>query len=152
MTQTLLTLLIGFCALGCALLGGLYFAFSTFIMKALADVGPAGITTMNAINRTILRSLFMPFFFATTLGSAILAVVGFLEWGQPRAAYLFAGGLVYVGGMFLVTLLFNVPLNNALAVTGEQNWPRYLRAWTRWNHVRTLSCMLAAALFLMGGE
>jgi len=42
MTQQLLDILLWFCALGCALLGGLYFAFSAFIMRALDQVGPAG--------------------------------------------------------------------------------------------------------------
>jgi uncharacterized membrane protein len=68
--------------------------------------------------------------------------------------YLVAGGVLYVAGMFAVTMLFNVPLNNALAAvttesrTGSAIWKDYLRRWTLWNHVRTLSCMGAAALFV----
>lgn len=149
MTTTLVSILIWFCALGCAVLGGLYFAFSVFIMKALEQVGPAGIVAMNSINVVILRSLFMPIFFTTTLASAVLAVVGFMELNQPRGVYLAAGGVIYVLGMFLVTVIFNVPLNNALAVGGEANWTRYLTSWTTWNHVRTLSCVVAAALFIV---
>lgn len=149
MTNTLVTILIWFCALGCAVLGGLYFAFSVFIMKALEQVGMAGIVAMNSINVVILRSLFMPIFFTTTAASAVLAAVGFLEWNQPRGVYLVAGGVVYVAGMFLVTMFFNVPLNNALAAGGEANWTRYLASWTTWNHVRTVSCIVAAALFII---
>ena len=149
MTNLLISILIWFCALGCAVLGGLYFAFSVFIMKALEQVGPAGIVAMNSINVVILRSLFMPIFFTTTLASAILAVVGFFEIHQPRGIYLATGGIVYVAGMFLVTMIFNVPLNNALAVGGEANWTRYLTSWTTWNHVRTLSCVVAAAMFII---
>jgi uncharacterized membrane protein len=148
MIQDLLTILLWFCALGCALLGGLYFAFSAFIMKALQTVGPAGITAMNAINAVILRSWFMPFFFGSTLGCAALVVAGFMSPEDPRRLLMIGGGTLYVAGMFLVTMFFNVPLNNALASAGSETWVRYLTRWTRWNHVRTLASMGAAALFI----
>ena len=146
MTATLLTILLWFCALGCALLGGLYFAFSTFIMRALGRIGTvSGVAAMNSINAVILRSLFMPFFFGTTLGSLVLAIAGIIE----RAPLLIAGGTLYVVGMFVVTMFGNVPLNNLLTVApNEDNWRRYLVVWTRWNHVRTISCLVAAGLFI----
>jgi uncharacterized membrane protein len=153
--QTLITVLLWFCALGCALLGGLYFAFSAFIMTALEDVGAAGVAAMNSINRVILRSWFMPFFLGTTLASAALVVVGAMDIHEPRALYLVVGGVLYVLGMFVVTMVCNVPLNNALmnvtqeSRTGMAIWSDYLRRWTLWNHVRTVSCMGAAALFIV---
>jgi len=102
----------------------------------------------------ILRSLFMPLFFGTTLSSAALAVIGLLKFSDSRAPWLIAGGVVYVLGMFVVTLLFNVPLNNALlnvtaeSRTGTAIWNDYLRRWTRWNHVRTASCLAASVAFV----
>ena len=54
---------------------------------------------------------------------------------------------------FLVTLLFNVPRNEALALvdsTGpdaDSAWERYALEWTRWNHVRTLAAF-AASVYL----
>jgi len=148
MTQTLLDILLWFCALGCALLGGLYFAFSAFIMRALGEIGPAGIAAMNSINAVILRSWFMPFFFGTSLGCAVLAVVGFVSGDDPRRVFMISGGIVYVAGMLGVTMFFNVPLNNALASASTETWTRYLSSWTRWNHVRTVASMGAASLFI----
>jgi uncharacterized membrane protein len=148
-------ILLWFCALGCALLGGVYFAFSAFIMRALREAGMPGVTAMNAINRVILRSGFMPLFLGTTLASAALAVIGLLRPLAPGSWLLIAGGLLYVAGMFGVTMLCNVPLNNALqAVTTESRtgmaiWNDYLRRWTRWNLLRTVSCLAAAALFML---
>ena len=153
--QTLVTVLLWFCILGCALLGGLYFAFSAFIMRALQQSGMAGVTAMNAINRVILRSAFMPLFFGTTLASGALVVLGLMHADAPRAIYAIAGGVLYVAGMFAVTIFFNVPLNNALQAvnaesrTGMAIWNDYLRRWTLWNHVRTASCLGAAALFMV---
>jgi uncharacterized membrane protein len=151
----LVAILLWFSALGCGLLAGLYFAFSTFIMAALAQVGQAnGVGAMNAINSAILRSLFMPFFFGTTLSSAVLAVVGALQWGEPGSTPMFVGAVTYVLGMFGVTMLFNVPLNNALGASDPASpaaapiWAKYLREWTFWNHVRTIACIAATALFI----
>ena len=154
MTQNVMTFLLWFCALGCALLGGVYFAFSAFIMRALGDAGIAGIAAMNAINRVILRSWFMPLFAGTTLASLALAVWGALELPAARGWCLLAGGALYVFGMFVVTMTCNVPLNNALAEvtaesrTGTAIWKDYLRRWTSWNHVRTVCCLGGAALYI----
>jgi uncharacterized membrane protein len=146
------TALLWFCALGCGLIGGLYFAFSAFIMRALRDIDRvAGIAAMNSINTAILRSAFMPLFLGTTLAGAALVVVGLLQGGSTRGGLLIAGGLVYVIGMFVVTMAFNVPLNNALLRGGESDaatWQRYLVSWTRWNHLRTLASLVASALFI----
>jgi uncharacterized membrane protein len=144
-----------FSAIGCGLLAGLYFAFSTFIMTSLSRIGPAaGIATMNAINVDIVRSLFMPLYFGTTFTSGVLAIVGLLRWGEPGSLALLAGGAIYVAGMFVVTMLFNVPLNNALAAVdpasseGATTWARYLENWTMWNHLRTVACTVATILFI----
>ena len=155
MMQILITGLLWFSAVGCGLLAGLYLAFSTFIMTALDRIGQAaGITAMNAINVTIVQSLFMPFFLGTTATSAALAVIALFRWDEPGATVMVAGGALYVLGMFIVTVIFNVPLNNALAAVDPAGseaaslWARYLIDWTWWNHVRTISSSVACALFI----
>jgi uncharacterized membrane protein len=68
---------------------------------------------------------------------------------------MLAGGLLYFAGMFVVTMLFNVPRNNALAASdpasaaGAELWARYLREWTAWNHVRTIASTAALILFVI---
>jgi uncharacterized membrane protein len=151
----LVTILLWFCALGCGLLGGLYFAFSTFIMTAFGRIDQThGIAAMNAINSTILGSLFMPFFFGTTLAGALLAIIAAIRWSEPGTVLMLAGGVLYVVGMFVCTVAFNVPLNNELARVGGSSadaasvWARYLKDWTVWNHVRTVASVAASALFI----
>jgi len=153
--RTLVTSLLWLSAIGCGLLAGLYFAFSTFIMTALGRIDQAaGISAMNAINTVIVQSLFLPVFLGSTLTAAALAVLAPFRWDEPGAALWLAGGVLYVAGMFVVTMVFNVPLNNALAAvqpaTGEAGtlWARYLADWTWWNHVRTVTSTLAFALFI----
>ncbi|MCR4265965.1 DUF1772 domain-containing protein [Nitratireductor sp. ZSWI3] len=155
MRQFLMPALLWFSILGSGLLAGVYFAFSAFVMTALGRLDQAtGIAAMNAVDAAIVRSLFMPVFLGTTLAAASLAVLGFLWWGEPGATALLAGGVIYVLGMFVVTVAFNVPLNDALAavepssVEAAELWTRYLRDWTIWNHVRTLASMIALAAFV----
>ena len=146
--------LLWFSAIGCGLIAGLYFAFSTFIMTALGRIEPsAGIAAMNAINVDIVRSVFLPLFLATTLSAGALAVIGMLRWGAPGSVSMIAGGLLYVIGMTVVTMVLNVPLNNALAAAGGGAnagtvWATYLRDWTLWNHVRTVTSTLACIAFV----
>ena len=141
MLQMLMVGLLWFSAVGCGLLAGLYFAFSAFIITALGRIGQAaGIAAMNAINTAIVQSLFLPIFLTTTAASAALAVTALFRWSEPGAIAMAAGGVLYVLGMFVVTMIFNVPLNNALAAADPASheaaslWARYLTDWTLWNH------------------
>jgi uncharacterized membrane protein len=151
--ETVTTILLWFCALGCGLLGGIYFAFSAFIMTALDRAGVAhGVAAMNAINVKIVRSAFMPLFLATTFASAALVIIG-SSARSPLGTLMLTGGATYLLGMFGVTMIWNVPLNNALAAAegtpdAGAAWANYRRSWTRWNHLRTLASTAAAALFI----
>ncbi|KVO50823.1 hypothetical protein WJ77_21950 [Burkholderia ubonensis] len=154
--RALVTLvLLWFSAIGCGLKAGVYFAFSTFVMTSLGRLAPeAGVAAMNAINVDIVRSLFMPVFLGTTLASLALAILALLNRSEPGAIWIVAGGAIYVLGMFVVTMVFNVPLNDALAATdassaeGGAFWARYLRDWTVWNHARTVASAAACGLFI----
>jgi uncharacterized membrane protein len=143
-----------FSALGCGLIAGVFFAFSTFVMKALAQQPPAqGIAAMQAINITVINPWFMTAFLGTAATCFVLAVSSLLKWHQPGAVYLLVGSLLYLLGTFLVTMLGNVPLNDALAIAdpnsteGATLWAKYLTDWVLWNHVRTITPLAAAALF-----
>jgi uncharacterized membrane protein len=140
--------------LGCGLIAGVFFAFSSFVMNALARLEPPqGITTMQTIDITVINPSFMAVFLGTTLACIVLAVFSLLKWHQPDAAYLLIGSLLYILGTFLVTIAFNVPLNDALAkveptsTEGANLWASYLTNWTLWNHVRTVTALAATAMF-----
>jgi len=142
--------------LGAALVGGIFFAFSTFVMTALGRLHrEQGIAAMQSINVAVLNPWFLVVFFGTALGSIALALLGVLDWGAPGSAYLVSGSLLYLIGCILVTIVFNVPLNHGLAAVepgsteGAETWTRYLSTWTKWNHLRTVASLAAAASFIM---
>lgn len=143
-------------ALGCGMMAGLFFVFSDSAMKALGSRPAAeGMAAMQAINVKILTPLFFLLFFGTGALCLVLAIAALFRWSQPGAALSLAGGLLYLLGSIAVTMRFNVPLNNALAAadpaseTGAALWARYLKVWTAWNHLRTLACLAASALFIL---
>ncbi|OKH37375.1 hypothetical protein NIES2119_14110 [[Phormidium ambiguum] IAM M-71] len=143
-----------FCALGCGLIAGVFFAFSTFVMNALSRLQPkSGIAAMQSINICAINPLFMVALFGTAVACILLAIFSLLKWQQPGAVYLLVGSLLYLIGSVLVTIAFNVPLNDALAnvkpdsIDGANLWARYLTDWTFWNHIRTVAALIAAALF-----
>ncbi|WP_457585569.1 anthrone oxygenase family protein [Ensifer canadensis] len=143
-------------AIGSGLMAGLFFIFSVCIMQALARL-PAeqGIAAMNAINVVIQNPLFLSAFMGTALLALALVVLAFLSGGNG-SLLLAAGGIVYVAGVLIVTIVFNVPMNDALgaATPGQaaiEIWQqRYLTDWVWWNHVRTVSSIGALALLILG--
>ena len=143
------------CALGCGLNAGVFFAFSTFVMAGLARLAPGeGINAMNAINVSAVTPVFMTLLFGTGALCLIAIVLALFQWGAPGSLLALAAGSLYLAGSIAVTMLRNVPLNNALArvtqadALGKAIWKNYLTDWTRWNHVRTAACFIAMVLFL----
>ncbi|MGE0120914.1 MAG: DUF1772 domain-containing protein [Dongiaceae bacterium] len=154
--MTLLLALEFAAALGCGLVAGVFFAFSTFVMNALARL-PAqqGIAGMQSINIAAINPWFMTALFGTAAACVVLVVASLLAWREPGAACLLAGGTLYLVGAVLVTMLFNVPLNRALARVEESRadnagrWAGYVARWTAWNHVRTATSLAATALITL---
>ncbi len=141
-------------AVGCGLVAGVFFAFSTSVMKALGSLPPAcGIAAMQTINVVIINPWFLVTFFATGAACLYVMIASFLQWPDARAPYGLVGGALYLVGTLLVTVVCNVPRNNTLAATVPSSpdaapvWTAYLSTWTAWNHVRTVAA-LAAALAL----
>jgi len=138
--------------IGAGTIGGVFFAFSTFVMKALAEA-PAehGIGAMQRINVVVLNPLFLGAFFGTAVLSVRCAVAALLSWSTSRSLLLRAAAALYLGGTFFVTVAFNVPRNerlsrlDAASPAAAEYWPRYVGEWTYWNHVRTAASLASAA-------
>jgi uncharacterized membrane protein len=148
MTIVLTNLLLAASVLTSLVIGGVYFAFSGFLMQSLTQAGEAGMQAMTSINRVILGSIFMPLFFGSTLLAVASGLLGLRQLDEPSGWLMLAGGVIFLVGMFGVTAAFNVPLNNRLDISPAAVWPEYLANWTTWNHLRTLACLVAGSLFL----
>jgi len=150
--------LVGMIALrGSALVGGVLFAFSSFVMKALARMPSSeGIAAMQSINIVIINPSFLGAFLGTAFLSLGVVVLVLVSRSHPSVMFFLGGAILYFTGTFLVTIFGNVPLNEQLAAVSATDsaavklWEHYLNRWTMWNHVRTTSAMLAALLYSLG--
>ena len=144
-------------AVGCGLNGGVFFAFSSFVMPALARLRPAaGAAAMQSINVLAVTPVFMTALFGTGALCVAVIVAGLAALDESYGGWLVAGGAVYLGGTIVLTMLYHVPRNNALVAVdpetpeGTRLWERYLPEWTRGNHVRAVTGAGAAALLIIG--
>ena len=136
--------------------GGVYFAFSFFVMQSLKKTSDSdAIRTMNTINQVILKSPFMLLFFFSSFIALILFLKNLILY-KIISNEGFAS-LIFLVGMFSCTALKNVPLNNKLAdfdfsdssCNPKIEWNHYYKNWIKWNHIRTTSCFLSVVLLLI---
>lgn len=147
-----------FAILAYALLGGVFLAFSDFIMRSLALTGGhGGIEAMQVINREVFRWVFMVLFLCMAPVSLVIAGYGAFGLSGSAGTLIMLAGLVYFVGCFGVTVFFNVPMNETLAGmemasgSARDYWLQtYVPRWTFWNSVRTVACTASAALLLFG--
>jgi uncharacterized membrane protein len=139
-------------ALGCAMMAGVFFAFSAFVMKALARLPEAqGVAAMQAINVAAVTFAFMAVLFGTAVACGALAVWALFAWDERFAPFLLVGSALYLVGTILLTIAYHVPRNEALATLephsaeAESHWRRYLSGWIAWNHLRAATALAAAA-------
>jgi len=150
------TLLSAASVLAYAAIGGVFLAFSDFIMRSFNLVkSQGGIEAMQVLNVEIMRSVFMVLFMGLTLVSVFICAYAAINLGgTPRLLLMLAGGL-YIIGVFALTAAGNVPLNNQLAgadPAASQTiafWKQsYMTRWVSLNTVRTVACLLASGLTL----
>ena len=90
-------------------------------MRALARLPAAqGIAAMQSINVCAITPPFMAGLFGTGAACVVLAGSSLLRW-SPGSGYVLAGSLLYVFGNVVVTIVFNVPRNDALAAADAES-------------------------------
>lgn len=142
-------------ALASAAVGGIFYAFSTFVMRGLNRTGPTdAFTAMRGINAEAnANPAFLLFFVGSALLALAVGVVALIQIGRPGSWLLLAGAIFGIVG-FVITMVFNVPLNNRLdradIADAAAEWQSYFTAWTAWNHVRTGTGFIGAVLMLAG--
>jgi uncharacterized membrane protein len=147
-------------AIGSAAVGGLFYAFSTFVMRGLDRTQPVdAITAMRGINAEAQANApFLLMFLGSALLALVVGVIAAIQVRQPGSWWLLAGAVFGIVAA-IVTIAFNVPLNNQLDAVNQvglspadaaREWRHYFTTWTAWNHVRSSSGFVGAALLLVG--
>ena len=144
-----------FLALWSAVIGGVFSAFSEFIMKALLQSDTScGIEAMQEINKTVIPTQFVAGIMIIPVLSIALAIYWLIAFEGPARLMLILAAAVYVSSVFLVTMFGNVPMNNKLDALDAKNpeaavyWKEYGRDWTRFNHVRSVGSIVTAIIYI----
>ncbi|HEX2285821.1 MAG TPA: anthrone oxygenase family protein [Mycobacterium sp.] len=147
-------------ALTAAAAGGMMYVFSTFVMRGLDRTGPVeAITAMRGINVEANSSpaFLLPYFGAAIL-AAVVGVMAVVQLRQPGSVWVLVGAVFGILAA-IITMAFNVPLNNHLdtvnpvglsVADAAREWQAYFSTWTNWNHVRAATSFIASALMLIG--
>jgi uncharacterized membrane protein len=141
-----------------AVVGGVFLAFSDFIMRSLSHTsGVGGVEAMQVINREVFRWVFMTLFLGMAAVSVFVVIYSAMNISGGPGMLILIAALLYLVGCFAVTVFFNVPMNEALAGMDVSDpatrdyWTRtYLPRWTTWNTVRTVACVAASGMMLFG--
>jgi uncharacterized membrane protein len=150
-------MLCGFSIIGCAVVAGVLLTFSDFVMRSLNGAKTsAGVEVMQVINREVFKTVFMTLAASVLFAAPVLMGYAYVNLVGPAAALMIAGGAIYFGGVLVVTLVFNVPMNNRLAgwdcagVDAAAYWANtYFPRWTFWNWVRAIASAVSAACYLL---
>lgn len=127
---------------------GFFYAWVCSTMWGLDAASPeVAIAAMQAMNASVRNAVFFPAFFLTPAFLAATALIAATSGRRASALWFGAAGATYVVGAFLVTVVFNVPMNEALALaaipeeTGAaaRIWRDYSQPWQFWNVVRTIA-------------
>lgn len=142
--------------LASALVAGVFQSFSDFVMKALIAAEPAGgIQSMQMINRTVFRSVFLVMMLGLAPVTIGFAAYAYFNLTGAAQFMIIAGAAIYVVFSFMVTMFGNVPMNKRLDGMAYAHteaavyWQTYGTVWTGWNHVRTLGSVATAICFLL---
>ena len=147
-------------ALFSAAAGGMMYVFSTFVMRGLDRIGPVdAITAMRGINAEANSNpVFLLGYFAATILALVVGVIAVIQLQQPGSWWVLVGAVFAILSA-VITMVFNVPLNNHLdtvnpvglsAADAAREWQAYFSPWTAWNHARTVTSFIGAALLLFG--
>ena len=147
-------------ALTSAAAGGMMYVFSTFVMRGLDRTGPIdAITAMRGINAEANSNpVFLLGYFSATILALVVGVIAVVQLDKAGSWWVLIGAIFGILGA-VITMVFNVPLNNHLdtvnpdglsTADAAREWQVYFSTWTGWNHARTVTSFVGAALMLVG--
>ena len=160
MNSSPFVILTSLAAIAAAAAGGMMYVFSTFVMRGLDRTGPIeAITAMRGINvEANANPGFLLAYFSATILALVVGIMAATQLRQPGSVWVLAGAVFGILAA-IITIAFNVPLNNHLDTVdpaglaladAAHEWQAYLSTWTAWNHARAATSFIAAVLMLVG--
>jgi uncharacterized membrane protein len=148
--NTVAGLLRNFSTVLVGLMAGFFFAFAVDVAPTMLELdAQAYIATQQIINRVVRNIPFALVYFGAAVAPLLTAAAMHFAGRRREAALWLSIGLVYIGGVFLVTREINVPINNALALWDPAAPPaQWQQARDDWNFANLARCIVACICFV----
>lgn len=136
---------------------GFFYAWVCSTMWGLDATDPrVAIAAMQAMNASVRNAIFAPAFFGTGPVLLLAGVFAFRSQNRSAAKWFVSGGLLYTLGGMVLTMVVNVPMNEALGAlivpediaSAREIWSDYSGRWQIFNQIRTL--VSGVVLILVG--
>ena len=147
------TIILVVTTLSSGLMAGLFYTWSISVTPGLAKVGNENyLQAFQSMNRAILNPAFFIFFMGLVI---LLPLLSYLYYQSPISAqfwYIISAAVLYIVGTMSVTIVGNVPMNNALEVLQIESMnPEQMTTfrlgfeskWNKLNMIRTVCSSLA---------
>lgn len=134
---------------------GFFYAWVCSTMWGLDNADPrVAIQAMQAMNQSVRNAVFAPAFFGTPIALSIAAGLAWLGGRRLAMAFFAASAIVYFCFGLVLTMMVNVPMNEALALASPivdqavaaETWLAYSGKWQFWNQMRTIASGIALLL------
>jgi uncharacterized membrane protein len=143
-----------------AVAAGMMYVFSTFVMRGLDRTGPVdAISAMRGMNAEAnTNAPFLLTYFGAMILALVVGIIAVIQLRQPGSIWLLVGAVFGILGA-IITMAFNVPLNNHLdtlnpvglsPADAAREWQAYFSPWMAWNHARSATGVIGAVLMLIG--
>lgn len=157
MTSTWFFIVCEISVIACGMVSGVFLTFSDFVMRSLDSARTAaGVEVMQVINREVFGSVFLFLLLGMSALSPFLIGYAYFRVAGSASTLIMTGGAIYFAGVFVVTLVFNVPMNDrldAMEFSGTEAatyWTNtYMPRWTFWNYVRAIASAASAICYLV---
>jgi len=141
------------------LVAGLFYGYDCSVVKGLGNLqDDAYLQSFQSINKAIQN----PYFFMSFMGALLIfPLAGWLSYNNesaPTFYLLLSASLVYIFGVFCITIFFNVPLNEQLdkfpTLSATENEISAMRksfenAWNSYHRIRTVAAIISFLLAIL---
>jgi len=156
MKRPMSTTILVLTATATGLISGLFYSYSCSVNPGLGNLPDANyIAAMQSINKAIINPFFMMSFLGTLVLLPLSTYYSYNASMMLRFYLLLAATILYAAGVFGVTMLGNVPLNDALEkVNLQAASPAEVRAYRisfegPWNYLHRIRSLASSGTLIL---
>ncbi len=153
------TILLSITTLFSGLMAGLFYAWSISVTPGIGKTDNISyLKAFQSMNRAILNPAFFIVFFGLVVLLIYLSFASYHNMQPNQYRLIISATALYLGGIMLVTIAGNIPLNNSLeALQIDLMSPEQMSAfregfeskWNRLNMIRTVSSAISFLLLII---